>query len=222
MYINYLNNTTASVQDSTPSDVDLSKKSTRTAFDAALSKDEDEFIAALSNLSLEVTAETINKETIELIAETLKKKISVENKKRVVYINNFLTNKKYCLYPSKEEIDLPDVFVINFESDAKGKGNYKDILRKRKKYIICKFYNTFFSYSTDEDKFILKEQPNDNKGRRECFISFIGSLNKKLILMNLPVMDYLDDFDRGIILAAAYVIITNDDRTLSGILCDIV
>jgi len=226
MYIEFLNRTK---QGSTTPDVGLSKKSTRTAFNAAFSKDENEFIAALSKLSLEVTAETINKKTLELIDKlidkTCKKKISV---KRFftdsAYLNYALSERSESKKSKSKEQDERkkiDVFAINFESDAKGKGNYTDILRKRKIYIICWFYNTFYSYNTKQKMFILKEQSNDNKGR-VCFISFIGSLNRELIRMNLPVMDYLDDFDRGIILAAAYVIITNDDRTLSGILCDIV
>ena len=40
--------------------------------------------------------------------------------------------------------------------------------------------------------------------------------------MNLPQLDYLDDFDRGIILATAYRLHNNTTKALGDLICEIV
>ena len=78
------------------------------------------------------------------------------------------------------------------------------------------------SYDEKKDKLSSKKLSFENESRSDYFVRFILILNRDLIKMNLPIMDYLDDFDRGIILAAAYKTITNDEKKLINILDDII
>ena len=209
--IKYLINT---VRGNTSGTADLSDKGTRTVFGAAIDFSDDEFIAFLSDNDLKRSANTITKNTKEIIKQTLGN--------REVAVEKFLGFEHYCGYTSQEENnkDKNNVFAINFESNNKGDGNYTDILRKRKIYIICKFHNVFFSY--DEDKLSPKKLSFENESQSDYFVRFILILNRDLIKMNLPIMDYLDDFDRGIILAAAYKTIMNDEKKLINILDGII
>lgn len=211
--IKYLINT---VRGNTSGTADLSDKGTRTVFGAAIDFSDDEFIAFLSDNDLKRSANTITKNTKEIIKQTLGN--------REVAVEKFLGFEHYCGYTSQEENnkDKNNVFAINFESNNKGDGNYTDILRKRKIYIICKFHNVFFSYDEKKDKLSSKKLSFENESRSDCFVGFISNLNRELIKMNLPIMDYLDDFDRGIILAAAYKTINNDEKKLIEILEDII
>ena len=213
LYIKYLINT---VQGNTSGTANLSDKGTRTVFGAAIDCSDDEFIAFLSVNGLKHSANTITKNTKEIIKQTLGN--------REVAVEKFLGFEHYCGYTSQEENnkDKNNVFAINFESNNKGDGNYTDILRKRKIYIICKFHNVFFSYDEKKDKLSSKKLSFENESRSDYFVRFILILNRDLIKMNLPIMDYLDDFDRGIILAAAYKTITNDEKKLINILDDII
>ena len=65
----------------------------------------------------------------------------------------------------------------------------KHILQLRKIYIILRLSQ------------FLKNAPAD----KNSFVEFIEDIDDDLLSMNLPMLYYSDDFDRGIILAAAYI-----------------
>ena len=65
----------------------------------------------------------------------------------------------------------------------------KHILQLRKIYIILRLSQ------------FLKSAPAD----KISFVEFIRDIDDYLLSMNLPMLYYSDDFDRGIILAAAYI-----------------
>ena len=96
---------------------------------------------------------------------------------------------------------------INVESALKTYGS-KAVLQLRKIYIICRTYQLWNNFK--------------NKDKKNSFISFYKTLSNDLIKMNLPQLDYLDDFDRGIILATAYRLHNNTTKSLGDLIDEIV
>ena len=96
---------------------------------------------------------------------------------------------------------------INVESALKTYGS-KAVLQLRKIYIICRTYQLWNNFK--------------NEDKKNSFISFYKTLSNDLIKMNLPQLDYLDDFDRGIILAKAYRLHNNTTKSLGDLIDEIV
>ena len=96
---------------------------------------------------------------------------------------------------------------INVESALKTYGS-KAVLQLRKIYIICRTYQLWNNFK--------------NEDKKNSFIGFYKTLSNDLIKMNLPQLDYLDDFDRGIILATAYRLHNNTTKALGDLICEIV
>ena len=97
-------------------------------------------------------------------------------------------------------------FLISIESAFKDKDNKmpvgsKAILQLRKIYIICRTYQMWNSFDKEDEY-------------KNIFTGFYNTLSRDLIKINLPQLDYLDDFDRGIILATAYRLHKNLKETL--------
>ena len=96
---------------------------------------------------------------------------------------------------------------INVESALKTYGS-KAVLQLRKIYIICRTYQLWNNFK--------------NEDKKNSFIGFYKTLSNDLIKMNLPQLDYLDDFDRGIILATAYRLHNNTTKSLGDLIDEIV
>ena len=96
---------------------------------------------------------------------------------------------------------------INVESALKTYGS-KAVLQLRKIYIICRTYKLWNNFK--------------NEDKKNSFIGFYKTLSNDLIKMNLPQLDYLDDFDRGIILATAYRLHNNTTKSLGDLIDEIV
>ena len=134
-------------------------------------------------------------------------------------LNNFLTLEKYCHYrwTDKETTDEKNekfkLFFISVDSSFKNNKDNKPIrsktvLQLRKIYIICRTYQLWNNF--------------ENKDINNSFTGFCNILSLELIKMNLPQLDYLDDFDRGIILATAYRLHNNTTKALGDLICEIV
>ena len=131
-------------------------------------------------------------------------------------LNNFLTLEKYCHYrwTDKETTDEKfKLFFISVDSSFKNNKDNKPIrsktvLQLRKIYIICRTYQLWNNF--------------ENKDINNSFTGFCNILSLELIKMNLPQLDYLDDFDRGIILATAYRLHNNTTKALGDLICEIV
>ncbi|MBQ5562452.1 MAG: hypothetical protein IIT39_03600, partial [Clostridia bacterium] len=108
---------------------------------------------------------------------------------------------------NKESQSNPQAeFLISIESAFKDKDNKmpvgsKAILQLRKIYIICRTYQMWNSFDKEDEY-------------KNIFTGFYNTLSRDLIKINLPQLDYLDDFDRGIILATAYRLHKNLKETL--------
>ena len=105
-------------------------------------------------------------------------------------------------------------FLISIESAFKDKDNKmpvgsKAILQLRKIYIICRTYQMWNSFDKEDEY-------------KNIFTGFYNTLSRDLIKINLPQLDYLDDFDRGIILATAYRLHKNSKETLVDLINKIV
>ena len=105
-------------------------------------------------------------------------------------------------------------FLISIESAFKDKDNKKPvgskaILQLRKIYIICRTYQMWNSFDKEDEY-------------KNIFTGFYNTLSRDLIKINLPQLDYLDDFDRGIILATAYRLHKNSKETLVDLINEIV
>ena len=105
-------------------------------------------------------------------------------------------------------------FLISIESAFKDKDNKmpvgsKAILQLRKIYIICRTYQMWNSFDKEDEY-------------KNIFTGFYNTLSRDLIKINLPQLDYLDDFDRGIILATAYRLHKNSKETLVDLINEIV
>ena len=105
-------------------------------------------------------------------------------------------------------------FLISIESAFKDKNNKmpvgsKAILQLRKIYIICRTYQMWNSFDKEDEY-------------KNIFTGFYNTLSRDLIKINLPQLDYLDDFDRGIILATAYRLHKNSKETLVDLINKIV
>ena len=131
-------------------------------------------------------------------------------------LNNFLTLEKYCHYSWTDKETTDEKFKLFFISvDSSFKNNKdnkpirsKTVLQLRKIYIICRTYQLW-------NKF-------ENKDGKNSFTGFYKTLSNDLIKMNLPRLDYLDDFDRGIILATAYRLHNNTTKSLGDLIDEIV
>ena len=131
-------------------------------------------------------------------------------------LNNFLTLEKYCHYSWTDKETTDEKFKLFFISvDSSFKNNKdnkpirsKTVLQLRKIYIICRTYQLWNNFK--------------NKDKKNSFISFYKTLSNDLIKMNLPQLDYLDDFDRGIILATAYRLHNNTTKSLGDLIDEIV
>ena len=134
-------------------------------------------------------------------------------------LNNFLTLEKYCHYrwTDKETTDEKfKLFFISVDSSFKNNKDNKPIrsktvLQLRKIYIICRTYQLWNNFEN-----------NEKKDKNNSFTGFYNTLSLELIKMNLPQLDYLDDFDRGIILATAYRLHNNTTKALGDLICEIV
>ena len=105
-------------------------------------------------------------------------------------------------------------FLISIESAFKDKDNKKPvgskaILQLRKIYIICRTYQMWNSFDKEDEY-------------KNIFTGFYNTLSRDLIKINLPQLDYLDDFDRGIILATAYRLHNNTTKSLGDLIDEIV
>ena len=105
-------------------------------------------------------------------------------------------------------------FLISIKSAFKDKDNKKSvgskaILQLRKIYIICRTYQMWNSFDKEDEY-------------KNIFTGFYNTLSRDLIKINLPQLDYLDDFDRGIILATAYRLHKNSKETLVDLINKIV
>ena len=103
-------------------------------------------------------------------------------------------------------------FLISIESafkDNKRPVGSKAILQLRKIYIICRTYQMWNSFDKEDEY-------------KNIFTGFYNTLSRDLIKINLPQLDYLDDFDRGIILATAYRLHNNTTKALGDLICEIV
>ena len=103
-------------------------------------------------------------------------------------------------------------FLISIESafkDNKMSVGSKAILQLRKIYIICRTYQMWNSFDKEDEY-------------KNIFTGFYNTLSRDLIKINLPQLDYLDDFDRGIILATAYRLHKNSKETLVDLINKIV
>lgn len=90
-------------------------------------------------------------------------------------------------------------FYISVESALIDSGNRRNNLQLRKIYIIIsRFWDIIPEKDTSYKNF------SDQK-RQSSFVEFIRDIDDGLLSMNLPMLYYSDDFDRGIILAAAYI-----------------
>lgn len=131
-------------------------------------------------------------------------------------LNNFLTLEKYCHYSWTDKETTDEKFKLFFISvDSSFKNNKdnkpirsKTVLQLRKIYIICRTYQLWNNF--------------ENKDINNSFTGFCNILSLELIKMNLPQLDYLDDFDRGIILATAYRLHNNTTKALGDLICEIV
>ena len=82
---------------------------------------------------------------------------------------------------------LRSEFYVSVESALIDSGMRRNNLQLRKIYILLK---------------LLYIRPTQ---RKSAFVEFINDIDDDLLSMNLPMLYYSDDFDRGIILAAAYI-----------------
>ena len=112
---------------------------------------------------------------------------------------------------TKKEISelLRSEFYVSVESALNDSGRRRNNLQLRKIYILLKFRE------------IIREE-------NTSFVDFIRDIDDDLLSMNLPMLYYSDDFDRGIILAAAYITVCggwgefSDSEKLSGLITAIV
>ena len=119
------------------------------------------------------------------------------------YIDGFFDKPRSSNYsPWYNNVD-----DINVESALKTYGS-KAVLQLRKIYIICRTYQLWNNFK--------------NEDKKNSFIGFYKTLSNDLIKMNLPQLDYLDDFDRGIILATAYRLHNNTTKSLGDLIDEIV
>lgn len=131
-------------------------------------------------------------------------------------LNNFLTLDCHYSWTDKETTDEKfKLFFISVDSSFKNNKDNKPICSKtvlqlRKIYIICRTYQLWNNF--------------ENKDINNSFTGFCNILSLELIKMNLPQLDYLDDFDRGIILATAYRLYNNTTKALAlgDLICEIV
>ena len=94
---------------------------------------------------------------------------------------------------------LRSEFYVSVESALIDSGKRRNNLQLRKIYIIIsRFWDIIPEENTSYENF-------SNQNRQSSFVEFIKDIDDDLLSMNLPMLYYSDDFDRGIILAAAYI-----------------
>ena len=92
---------------------------------------------------------------------------------------------------------LRSEFYVSVESALIDSGKRRNNLQLRKIYIIIsRFWDIIPEENTSYENF-------SNQNRQSSFVEFIKDIDDDLLSMNLPMLYYSDDFDRGIILAAA-------------------
>ena len=168
---------------------------TRTLMDSIKQKSEDEFIKELLNIEKQL------KITHQAVKRKIKSIIGTQS------IDGFFDKPRSSNYsPWYNNVD-----DINVESALKTYGS-KAVLQLRKIYIICRTYQLWNNFKNEDKKNSFKNS----------FIGFYKTLSNDLIKMNLPQLDYLDDFDRGIILATAYRLHNNTTKSLGDLIDEIV
>lgn len=106
------------------------------------------------------------------------------------------------LWSNANEKNSP--FYISFESAfSKSSGKTGNIIQLRKTLILSFYYRFYF---TNE---------NIYKADERTFKFFIKSLDRELSRLNLPELYILDDFDRGVIMAAAVEKREKKDKTVN-------
>ena len=185
--------------------------------DSESDNDHEKFICKLLSVSgtLNVTRKTIEQKIFDIaIAENGKKLDSLKALKALMskfYKGMYDTGNRE---ESQREPNPQAEFLISIESAFKDKDNKmpvgsKAILQLRKIYIICRTYQMWNSFDKEDEY-------------KNIFTGFYNTLSRDLIKINLPQLDYLDDFDRGIILATAYRLHKNSKETLVDLINKIV
>lgn len=189
--------------------------------------DHEKFICKLLSVSgtLNVTRKTIEQKIFDIaIAENGKKTVIFCDDDLMRYGLDSLKALMSKFYKgmydtgnreeSQREPNPQAEFLISIESAFKDKDNKmpvgsKAILQLRKIYIICRTYQMWNSFDKEDEY-------------KNIFTGFYNTLSRDLIKINLPQLDYLDDFDRGIILATAYRLHKNSKETLVDLINEIV
>ena len=174
-----------------------------------------------------------NRENYFAKSKTILHAIGLETDKDIGKIHKKLNDVGYDFHEEEKsnketKYKLPDQivseFFVSIESANKMKETdpgRKHILQLRKIYILLNFWDIIPEENTSYAGF-------SNKKRQAAFVEFIRDIDDYLRSMNLPMLYYSDDFDRGIILAAAYITVCggwgefSDSEKLSGLITAIV
>lgn len=204
-------------------------QATRAIGEDIFSLKKDEFLTSIikNGNNYFIDSKTIRKNISSILRTDIGDRLI--NKNDMELIRGELSGVGYKLhddeYDRKTKPGIPEPlrseFYVSVESALIDSGKRRNNLQLRKLYIILRFWDIIPEENTSYENF-------SNQNRQSSFVEFIEDIDDYLRSMNLPMLYYSDDFDRGIILAAAYITVCggwgefSDSEKLSGLITAIV
>ena len=182
-------------------------QATRAIGEDIFSLKKDEFLTSIikNGNNYFIDSKTIRKNISSILRTDIGDRLINENDMEL--IRGKLSDVGYKLHDgeydrnTKKGIPEPlrSEFYVSVESALIDSGKRRNNLQLRKIYIIIsRFWDIIPEENTSYENF-------SNQNRQSSFVEFIKDIDDDLLSMNLPMLYYSDDFDRGIILAAAYI-----------------